>query len=131
MDAAAHARVSDRWAEASDRWNTAMTDALLSSAALKPDSVVLDLAAGSGDPALTIADRVNRGRVIALDSSRTGLLLASAHARRLGLGRKVTFAQADAHTIPLRRIAWIGSASLRSHVLRRHRAGHVRGAARA
>jgi ubiquinone/menaquinone biosynthesis C-methylase UbiE len=78
-----------------------MTDALLSSAALTPDSVVLDLAAGSGDPALTIADRVNRGRVIALDSSRTGLLLASAHARRLGLGRKVTFAQADAHAIPL------------------------------
>lgn len=100
-NAAAQARASERWAECSALWNTAMTDALLSAAALTPNSVVLDLAAGSGDPALTIADRVNRGRVIALDSSRTGLLLASAHARRLGLGRKVTFAQADAHTIPL------------------------------
>jgi ubiquinone/menaquinone biosynthesis C-methylase UbiE len=44
-----------------------MTDALLSAAALSPSSVVLDLATGSGDPALTIAERVIRGRVIALD----------------------------------------------------------------
>jgi len=100
-DAAAQARASDRWAECSALWNTAMTDALLSAAALTPNSVALDLAAGSGDPALTIAERVIRGRVIALDSSRAGLLLASTHARRLGLGAKVTFVQADAHTIPL------------------------------
>jgi ubiquinone/menaquinone biosynthesis C-methylase UbiE len=100
-DAAARARVSNRWAECFTRWNTAMTDALLSAAALTPNSVVLDLAAGSGDPALTIAERVIRGGVIALDSSRAGLLLDSAHARRLGLGRKVSFVQADAHAIPL------------------------------
>ena len=78
-----------------------MTDALLSAAALSPDSVVLDLAAGSGDPALTIAERVIRGRVIALDSSLASLLLAGTHARRLGLGAKVTFVQADAEAIPL------------------------------
>jgi ubiquinone/menaquinone biosynthesis C-methylase UbiE len=100
-DAAAHARASDRWAEYSALWNTAMTDALLSVAALTSNSVVLDLAAGSGDPALTIAKRVIRGRVIALDSSRAGLSLASTHARSLGLGAKVTFVQADAHAIPL------------------------------
>ena len=68
-DAAARARVSDRWAEASARWNTAMTNALLYAAAITPDSVVLDLAAGSGDPALTIAEHLVRGRVIALDLS--------------------------------------------------------------
>jgi ubiquinone/menaquinone biosynthesis C-methylase UbiE len=101
-DAAARARVSDQWAECSARWNTAMTDALLSAAALTADSVVLDLAAGSGDPALTIAERVIRGRVIALDSSLAGLLLASTHARRLGFGLRVTFVQADAHAIPLK-----------------------------
>jgi ubiquinone/menaquinone biosynthesis C-methylase UbiE len=78
-----------------------MTEALLSAAALTPDSVVLDLAAGSGDPTLTIAEHVVRGGVIALDSSRTGLLLASTHARRLGLEPRVTFVQADAHRIPL------------------------------
>jgi ubiquinone/menaquinone biosynthesis C-methylase UbiE len=100
-DAAARARVSDRWADASARWNTAMTTALLSAAAITPDSLVLDLAAGSGDPALTIAEHLVRGRVIALDSSRSGLLLASAHARRLALGLKVNFVQGDAHAIPL------------------------------
>src|SRR6516225_7643941 len=100
-DSAARARASDRWAECSAHWNTAMTDALLSAAALTRDSVVLDLAAGSGDPALTIADRVIRGRVIALDSSRAGLLLAGTHARRLGLAREINFLQADAHAIPL------------------------------
>ena len=74
---------------------------LCSLLALTPDSVVLDLAAGSGDPALTIAERVTRGRVIALDSSCAGLVLASTHARRLGFGEKVKFIQADAHAIPL------------------------------
>ena len=78
-----------------------MTDALLSAAAITPDSVVLDLASGSGDPALTIAERLIRGRVIALDSSRSGLLLASTHARQFDLGLKVTFVQGDAHAIPL------------------------------
>src|SRR5215469_12289230 len=99
--AAARARASDRWAECSARWNTAMTNALLSAAALTPDSVVLDLAAGSGDPTLTVAEHVVRGGVIALDSSRTGLLLASTRARRLGLELRVSFVQADAHRIPL------------------------------
>src|SRR5215472_8881134 len=48
-----------------------------------------------------VAERVIRGRVIALDRSLAGLLLAGTHARRLGLGAKVTFVQADAHAIPL------------------------------
>jgi ubiquinone/menaquinone biosynthesis C-methylase UbiE len=36
-----------------------MTDALLDEVALLPDSVVLDLAAGSGDPALSVEQRPN------------------------------------------------------------------------
>jgi len=100
-DVAATARVSDRWAEHSARWNTAMTDALLFGAAITPDSAVLDLAAGSGDPALTIAKHLTRGSVIALDSSRAGLLLGSRLARPLGFGQRVVFVQADAHSIPL------------------------------
>ena len=76
--------------------------ALLSVADIKPDSVVLDLAAGSGDPALTISERLNSGRVIALDSSLTGLLVAKTHAQRLGFGTKITYIQADAQAIPLK-----------------------------
>ena len=100
-DAAACARVSDRWADAALLWNKAMTDALLSSATITPDCAVLDLAAGSGDPALTIAAHLSTGKVIALDSSHTGLSLASTHAHRLGLETKIDFIQADAHAIPL------------------------------
>lgn len=101
-DAAARTRVSDRWAEAAALWNTPITDALLSAAALTPDSVVLDLAAGSGDPALSVAERLIGGIVIALDSSRTGLLQANNHAKQLGLSAKFKSVQADAHAIPLK-----------------------------
>ena len=100
-DAAARSRVSERWAQCALLWNKGMTDALLSAAALSPDSVVLDLAAGSGDPALSIAQRLAGGTVIALDSSRTGLLQANNHAEQLGLGAKLKSVQADAHAIPL------------------------------
>lgn len=78
-----------------------MTDALLSIATINPDSTVLDLAAGSGDPALPIAERLTKGRVIALDSSHTGLVLANTYAKQRGLESKIAFLQADAHTIPL------------------------------
>jgi len=100
-DAAARTRASDRWADAAVRWNKAMTDALLSSAAITSDCAVLDLAAGSGDPALTIAARLSTGKVIALDCSHTGLSLASTHAHKLGLESKIDFIQADAHAMPL------------------------------
>ena len=78
-----------------------MTDALLAAAVLSPDSIVLDLAAGSGDPALTIAERLVAGRVIASDSSPTGLLLADTRARHFGLGSKIRCVQADALAIPI------------------------------
>jgi ubiquinone/menaquinone biosynthesis C-methylase UbiE len=102
-DAAAQVRASDRWATASAAWNKAMTDALLAAAALGPDSVLLDLAAGSGDPALTVAERFVSVRVIALDRSRTGLLLANTLARQLGLGSKIACISGDAHAIPMAR----------------------------
>jgi ubiquinone/menaquinone biosynthesis C-methylase UbiE len=78
-----------------------MTDALLDEAALLPDSLVLDLAAGSGEPALSIAPRLTTGKVIALDSSRNGLVLAREHAEQLGSESRIACLQADAHAIPL------------------------------
>jgi ubiquinone/menaquinone biosynthesis C-methylase UbiE len=100
-DAAARARVHDWWADAAVDWHTAMTDALLSAAQLRPDSVVLDLAAGTGEPALTIAGRITSGRVIALDSSRASLVLAGRRAHEHGLETKIECIQADAHRVPL------------------------------
>src|SRR5215469_7656917 len=101
-DAAAQARVSDRWAAASAEWNTAITQALLTATGLSPDSMVLDLAAGSGEPALSIARRLTAGKVIAIDSSLASLLLAKTHARELGLESKVECLQGDAQAIPIR-----------------------------
>lgn len=63
--------------------------------------MVLDLAAGSGDPALTIASRQTGGKVIALDSSRAGLDLAKTQAQELGFGSTISFVQSDVHAIPL------------------------------
>lgn len=100
-DAAASARVSERWASAAADWNTAMTEELLKAAKIKDHSVVLDLAAGSGDPALTIARRLSHGTVIALDSSLAGLQLANGRAVQAGLGSTITCIQGDAHSIPL------------------------------
>jgi len=100
-DAAARARVSDRWAHAAALWNRAMTDALLSATELRPDFMVLDLAAGSGDPALSIAEHLTSGGVIALDSSHASLLLATTYARRLNVETRIHCIQADAHAIPL------------------------------
>ena len=102
-DAAGRARASKRWAECAAHWNKAMTDALLSAAVLSPDSVVLDLAAGAGDPTFTIAERLVGGCVIALDSSHASISLAMAGAEQLGLGSKVKCVQAEAHAIPLTR----------------------------
>jgi ubiquinone/menaquinone biosynthesis C-methylase UbiE len=98
---AAGTRLSERWATASAGWNMAMTDALLAAAELNGKSVVLDLAAGSGEPALTIARRLAAGGVVALDSSRPGLLLAKKQAAQLGVSSKISFIQADAHALPL------------------------------
>ena len=124
-DTAARARASNRWTKASADWNTAMTDALLDAAALEPVSRVLDLAAGSGDPALSIAQRLSGGRVIALDSSRAGLLLANTHVEdAVHSGRRTRYPTrvklCGPHHMPLRH-----------HVLYRYRTGHVRNAARA
>ena len=78
-----------------------MTDALLSAAKLRPDSVVLDLAAGTGEPAVSIAGRLTSGRVIALDTSRASLAVASRRAHEYRFESKIDCIQADAHRVPL------------------------------
>jgi len=102
-DAYGRGRVNERWTQCAVSWNTAMTDALLSAAAITPDSVVLDLAAGSGDPAFTIAARLTAGSVIALDRSHASIALAEVRAGQLGLESKIRCVQADAQAIPLAR----------------------------
>jgi ubiquinone/menaquinone biosynthesis C-methylase UbiE len=98
--AASQVRTSTRWRSAAAKWGQALTDALLDAADLQQESMVLDVAAGSGDPALSIAQRVTRGRVIALDPSGPGLLLARERGREKGLQSQLRFVQSDVQHLP-------------------------------
>lgn len=51
----------------------------------KPDSVVLDIASGTGEPGLSIAESLESGKVIALDISENMLAIANEHAAQRGV----------------------------------------------
>ncbi|HZP16898.1 MAG TPA: methyltransferase domain-containing protein, partial [Terriglobales bacterium] len=99
---ASRARSRDRWAIAAARWNCALTDALIEAANIPLEALVLDVACGSGEPALDILQRFPSSRVIAFDTSAPGLVLASEKCRSAGVSSRVLFAQADVHSLPLR-----------------------------
>ena len=78
----------------------ALTDALVKGARIKKGMRVLDVASGSGDPALHIAGFVgSRGSVTSTDLSNDMLSIARENAERAG-HRNVQFQQADAHDLP-------------------------------
>ncbi len=78
----------------------AVTEALVEYAQPKPGMQVLDLASGTGEPAITLAMRVGaQGRVTALDLSADLLEIANGRARERGLENFLT-QRADAHALP-------------------------------
>jgi SAM-dependent methyltransferase len=78
----------------------AATDALVEYARPATGMQVLDLASGTGEPAITLASRVGaHGQVIALDLSAGLLAIAAERARARGLNNFTT-QQADAHRLP-------------------------------
>jgi SAM-dependent methyltransferase len=77
----------------------AVTEALVEYAAPKPGMRVLDLASGTGEPAISLAMRLGaQGQVTALDLSADLLEIASRRALERGLSNFVT-QQADAHAL--------------------------------
>jgi len=72
--AAADVRTAEHWRSAAAGWGSALTEALLDFADLSPNSFVLDVAAGSGDPSLSIARHLSTGSVFALDTPLLHLL---------------------------------------------------------
>src|SRR5690348_6414437 len=62
-----------------------MNDAIIQMLNLKPDDVVLDVATGTGEPALSIAALLKNGRVIATDLSEEMLVIANEKASNLDL----------------------------------------------
>lgn len=89
------------------RWNPqfavqtrAATEAILQAAQIRPGMRVLDLASGTGEPALSIAAAVGPdGHVTATDLVPGMLAVAEENARQSGL-TNITFRQSDAHALP-------------------------------
>ena len=91
---------AEKWKAKSAAMGRAVTEALVEYACPEPGMQVLDLASGTGEPGITLAQRVGpEGRVTAVDLSRELLDLAAQRAKSRGLTHFVT-QQADAHQLP-------------------------------
>jgi ubiquinone/menaquinone biosynthesis C-methylase UbiE len=78
----------------------AVTEAFVEYSRPLPGMKVLDLASGTGEPAISVAERVGpQGSVAAVDQSAELLEIAAERARNKGLSN-LTTQQADAHTLP-------------------------------
>jgi ubiquinone/menaquinone biosynthesis C-methylase UbiE len=78
----------------------AMTEAIVREARVELNMRVLDVACGTGEPAISIATLLNRtGEVVATDISPEPLKIGEARASERGL-TNVRFQQADVHQLP-------------------------------
>jgi ubiquinone/menaquinone biosynthesis C-methylase UbiE len=77
----------NRWSPTLERWWAPATEAMLELARIGPGSRVLDVAGGSGEPALTAAARIgSTGYVLSTDLSANLVRLAAENAQARGLG---------------------------------------------
>src|ERR1700682_2659092 len=91
---------SEKWKAKSAAMGQAVTDALVEYAQPKPGMQVLDLASGTGEPAISLAMCVgSSGHVTALDLSADLLQIAKGRAQARGL-QNLTTQQGDAHSLP-------------------------------
>ncbi|HEY6338848.1 MAG TPA: class I SAM-dependent methyltransferase [Candidatus Sulfotelmatobacter sp.] len=91
---------SEKWKAKSGAMGRPVTDALVEYARPKPGMNVLDIASGTGEPAITLALKVgNEGHVTALDLSAEVLAVAAERAQARGLANFST-QQSDAHSLP-------------------------------
>src|SRR6266571_7784029 len=91
---------SEKWKAKSAAMGQLVTDALVEYAQPAVGMRVLDLASGTGEPAISLASRVGaQGHVTALDLSPGLLEIAAQRAQARGL-TNFTTQQADAHSLP-------------------------------
>jgi ubiquinone/menaquinone biosynthesis C-methylase UbiE len=89
-----------KWAAKQVAQTQAISDAMLARTDIRPGMQVLDLACGTGDPAVRIAGLVGpKGRVTACDLSKQ-MLAACEDNAALADRANMRFAQADVHTLP-------------------------------
>ncbi len=95
----ARTNAAQRWRKQSAAMGRHMTAAIVEEAKVEPGMDVLDVACGTGEPAISIASLVqNRGRVVGIDISGEPLKLANQRAQQRGL-TNIEFRQGDAHQL--------------------------------
>jgi ubiquinone/menaquinone biosynthesis C-methylase UbiE len=91
---------AEKWKAKSAAMGRDVTNALVDYARPEPGMKVLDLASGTGEPAITIASRIGpSGQVTALDLSAELLEIAADRARQRSL-TNISIQHADAHHLP-------------------------------
>jgi ubiquinone/menaquinone biosynthesis C-methylase UbiE len=99
-NAFARAQAAQRWRRQSAAMGRPMTEAVVAAAKVEPGMRVLDVACGTGEPAISLALLLQgTGLVFGIDISSEPLKLAAQRARQRGLGN-VAFQQADVHNLP-------------------------------
>jgi SAM-dependent methyltransferase len=90
---------AEKWKAKSAVLGNAVTEALVEYSCPTPGMRVLDLASGTGEPGISLAQRVPQGSVTAVDQSSELLDIAAKRARDKNLLNFMT-QQADAHHLP-------------------------------
>ena len=90
---------AEKWKAKSAALGNAVTQALVEYSRPLPGMRALDLASGTGEPGISLAQRVPQGSVTAVDQSSELLDIASERARSKKLSNFTT-QQADAHQLP-------------------------------
>lgn len=91
---------SQKWRRQSAAMGAEVTRAIVQFAAAQAGMQVLDLACGTGEPAISLASEVGpEGRVVGIDLNPELLELAQGRARQRAL-TNIAFQQADAHSLP-------------------------------
>jgi ubiquinone/menaquinone biosynthesis C-methylase UbiE len=93
------ATASQKWRKQSAAMGRDMTRAIVEAAQVTPGMRVLDIACGTGEPAISLAALVGSGEVIGVDLSSAPLKIAAERAAERGLAN-TSFQQADAHQLP-------------------------------
>lgn len=94
------ANASQKWRKQSAAMGSGMTEAIVEAAKVAPGMRVLDIACGTGEPSITIANLLHgTGEVVGVDLSAGPLALAAGRARQRGLSN-VRFQETDVHQLP-------------------------------
>jgi ubiquinone/menaquinone biosynthesis C-methylase UbiE len=91
---------SQKWRRQSAAMGEGVTQAIVQLAAARPGMQVLDLASGTGEPAISLASQVGpQGQVIGIDINAELLEVARDRAQQRSLSN-IEFREADAHALP-------------------------------